>query len=100
MVCCVTESGDKHKISVGRVNNDAVDLHRVFESDMLPALASITGFPHAIAKASADGVTGSGVNDIWVRGCDLNCADTVNTRLLIKDWGPRHTSTGRLPYAA
>ena len=96
----VTESRDDHQIRIGRIDKDAVDLHGVLEPDVPPALAGIGGLPHAVAEAAADGVAGTGINDVGIGGCDLNGPDAIDARLLIKDGEPRHAGAGGLPDAA
>ena len=96
----VTESRDDYQIRIGGIDEDAVDLYGVLEPDVLPALAGIGGLPHAVAEAAPDGVAGTGINDVGIGGCDLDGADAVNARLLIKDGEPRHAGAGGLPDAA
>jgi hypothetical protein len=96
----VAESGDDYEIRIGGIDKDAVDLHGVLEPDVLPAFAGIGGLPHAVAEAATDGVAGTCINDVGVGGCDLDGADAVDARLLIKDGEPRDAGAGGLPDAA
>src|SRR5579872_3772402 len=96
----IAKSRDDHQIRISGVGNDAVDLHRVLESDVLPALAGIGGLPHAVAEAAADGVACAGVNNVGIRGRDLDGADTIYARLLVKNGVPRYATAGGLPDAA
>ena len=62
----IAECGDNHEVRIRGVNKDAGDLHGVFQADVLPGAAGISGLPHAVAEAAADGVAGAGINDIGI----------------------------------
>jgi len=96
----VTESRDDDEIGVGGVDDDAVNLYGVLEPNMLPGLAGIGGLPHAVAKAAADRVAGTGIDDIGIGWRDLDGADAVDAGLLIEDGGPCDAGAGGLPDAA
>src|SRR5215469_1342224 len=67
-------------VRVGGMHDDARDVLRIFESNVLPRLRAVGGFVEAVAVigAAREGVvTRSDPDDIRVRGRDSNCADGV-----------------------
>ena len=96
----IPEGGDNHQVVICGIDNNAVDLHRVLEADVLPCCAGIGRLPHPIAQAAPDGVAGSGINDIGIGRSDLDGADAIHAGLLIHDWQPGHAAAGGFPDAA
>ena len=100
VVIGISQRRHGHEVGIGRIDEDAVDLHRIFQTDVLPCTARIDGLPHAIAEAAPDGVAGTGIYDICIRRSDLDGADAVDAGLVVEDGVPGHAAAGGLPDAA
>src|SRR3982750_949460 len=90
----------EYYVGVLRVYDDLVDLGRLLEADVHEGLARIDGLIHAVAVRTTDGIPGTDVNDIRIRGRDLHGPDAVDILELIEDREPRNPGTRRLPDAA
>ena len=91
----VAESGDINAVGIGRVDDDAADLARAFETDMGPGLARVGGFEHAdaVGVLAADiGLAGADIDDVRVRGSHRDGADGADRDALVAD---RETRCGR-----
>src|SRR5581483_980100 len=66
----MAERGHEDHVGVARIHNEAADVARVAESDVLPGLSTVLRLVHAIAVADVAanaGLPGANVDDVAVR---------------------------------
>src|SRR6185437_13680036 len=96
--------GDNHDIRILRIDNDLWDPGGALEADVHPGLAGIRRLVHPVTvgagRRTRHRVAASGVDYVGVRRSDLNRANAINLRHLVKYRIPRHTAAGRFPNPA
>ena len=96
--------GDHYDIGVARIDPQVADVLGVFEADVLPGLAGVGGFVHAVAHVDgaahhAD-VAGADVDDVGLRWRDRHGADGGDRAHPVEDGRPDDASVDGLPNAA
>jgi len=74
----LADCGDPHDIVVARIDLDRADMARVVEADMVPGLAAVHGFVHAVAAdhiAAQPVGARADINDVGVVPGDRDVAD-------------------------
>ena len=98
----VPKSADVHRICILLIDDDAADLARVTQTDVLPAFPTISRSIHPIAGGEVRSNVGfprAHVNNSWIGGSDSNRADRSNG-LMIEDGRPGHSGVRGFPDAA
>ncbi len=95
---------NNHDIGIFGINNDLRDLGCTFEADVRPGAAGIRGLVHPVTVGAGGGarhcVAAPRINDVGIRGSDLDGADAIHVRHLVKYRIPGHTAAGRFPNSA
>src|SRR5205807_1562520 len=97
----VAEHGDEHPVRVARVDQHGPDLLAVAQADVLPGLAAVGRFVHAVADRQVrplQALAAADVNHVGVRRGDGQGADGAG-RLVVEDGGPDAAVVGGLPDA-
>src|SRR5213594_1451251 len=74
----MAERGDEDDVRVLWIDNDAANLARLLEPDVLPGLAGVGGFVHAVAeldRIAHVGFAGADIDDVRIRRRDSNRAN-------------------------
>ncbi len=89
-------------VGILRIDDDAADLPRVVQADVLPGLSAVGGFVDSVARAESGanvGFAGAGIDDVGIRRRNFQCADRGDG-LPIEYRLPGHAGVDRLPDAA
>jgi hypothetical protein len=98
----VAENGDVDDIGVRGVHDDAADLLRIAESDVLPGFAGVGGFIDAVAdrnRGAHVGFARAHIDGVVLRRCDRDGADGGDI-LGVEDGSPDGAGIGSFPDAA
>ena len=98
----VAKRRDEDDIRILRIDNDSPNLSSALESDVLPGLAGVDGFVHAVAelnRISHVGFARANVNHIRIRRRHTNGANRGRRRR-VENGIPCATCVHRLPNAA
>src|SRR5262249_31639420 len=94
--------GDVDDVRVARVEDDAGDVLRLLEAEVLPGLAAVVGAINAVAVADAAlavVLAGADPDDVGVLRVEDDAADRVRA-LVVEDRRPGGAGVGGLPDAA
>ena len=97
----MAQSGDEYDVGISRIHRDLADLPGFFQADVLPGLAAIARFVHAIAAGQIGtdvGFAGSGIDDVRVRGRYREGSDRADG-LAVEDGSPNSSRIVGLPDA-
>ena len=98
----VAKRRDEDYIRILRIDNDSPNLSSALESDVLPGLAGVDRFVHAVAELNRIthiGFAGTDINHIRIRRRHANRANR-RRRCGVKLWGPGATCVRRFPNTA
>src|SRR5262249_21968385 len=98
----VAQRRDVHDVGVLRVDDDAADVARLLETDVLPGLAAVGGLVHAVAPRDAVArvvLAGADPHDVGVGRRHRDGTDAQG-RLVVEDRLPAVAAVGGLPDAA
>ena len=98
----VPERGHEQRLRVGRIDENASDLTRVFQTDRVPGFAGVVGAIHAVAVDDVRthvGFAAAGVHGIRIAPGHRERTDGTD-RQRVGDVIPGHAGIGRLPNAA
>src|SRR5437879_13883965 len=98
----MAERGDQNHVGITRIDDNAADLPRIAQADVLPGSAAVGGFVNAVTESDVRahvGLTGSGINHVGISRRNGQGADRSNT-LLLEERLPGLTAIACLPNAA
>ena len=93
------QSANINDIRILRINYDPADLTRVFQSDVSPGRAAISGFVNSVAGREVltnVGLAGPGINNFRIGGSDGKRTDRAH-RLAIKNRRPDNSRIDCFP---
>src|SRR5579871_6507873 len=99
---CMPQRADVNGICILRIDDNAADLARFVQPDVLPALAAVRRTVHPIARGEVGanvGFSGADVNDFRIGGSNGNSPDRSNG-LMVEDGRPGYSGVRGLPDAA
>ncbi len=99
----VAKSGNESDVGIRWMNDDGPNVARVFEADVGPGLASVSGFVNAIAEGDVAADAGFAAADVYDVGIGVGNRDGANRRgggLLIEERVPGDAAVGGFPDAA
>ena len=99
----MAQCGHENDIRVTRIHDDRADLLGLFEADVFPGAAGVSGFINAIAggRVAADAsLAHAGVDDIGIGFGDGERADGTGCDLTIGDREPVESTVSGFPDAA
>src|SRR5207244_3452455 len=97
----MAQRGNKNDVGVFRIDDDGTDVARVFQSEVLPCLASVHRLVHAVAIADVAanaGLARTHIDDVVIGRGNGDAADRSD-RLTVEQRLPAHARVGGLPYS-
>src|SRR5439155_14738173 len=98
----MAERSHQNHVGIARIDDNAPDLPRIAQADVLPSSAAVGGFVNAITESDVRahvGFAGSGINHVRISRRNGQGADGGNT-LLLEERLPGLTAIACLPNAA